>query len=143
MKKRIETERVKPQHIRREVKLGWGGLNDIEWFVHLHEMRYPTATHAGENRKMPDRIHALLRAGLINALESDQLLAAREHLLRVRARLTLLGLTKDLIPENPDKLDRLAHASGEKDANSFLAKHERMIDRVRAIYQDGLERLRA
>jgi hypothetical protein len=76
-------------------------------------------------------------------LESDQLLAAREHLHEVRNRLTLLGLTKDLIPENPDKLARLAQACGQKDGNSFLAKHEKLIDRVRAIYQDGLERLRA
>ena len=47
MKKRIESERVQPQHARRNVKLGYGSLGDIEWFVHLHEMRYPNAAKAG------------------------------------------------------------------------------------------------
>lgn len=143
MKKRIETERVAPQHMRREVKLGLGGLADIEWFVHLHEMRYPTATKAGENLHFEDRIRALGRARLINAIEVEELLVAREHLLTLRLRLGLQGLKKDLLPENPDKLDRLAAAGGFKDGNDFLAHHEHVIQTVRAIYQDGLERLKA
>ncbi|MFI5385966.1 MAG: hypothetical protein ACHQ50_07580 [Fimbriimonadales bacterium] len=143
LKKRIETERVLPQHMKREVKLGLGGLADIEWFVHLHEMRYPTATRAGVEPHMEDRIHALGRARLINAVEADQLIVAREHLLTLRLRLGLQGLKKDLLPENPDKLDRLALASGFKDGNAFLAHHEHVIDAVRAIYQEGLERLKA
>lgn len=143
MKKRIEMERVLPQHMRREVKLGLGGLADIEWFVHLHEMRYPTATKAGENLHFEERIRALGRARLINAIEVEQLLHAREHLLNVRLRLGLQGLRKDLLPENPDKLDRLAHSSGFKEGNEFLAFHEHVIDTVRTIYQEGLERLKA
>jgi glutamate-ammonia-ligase adenylyltransferase len=143
LKHRIETERVQPQHMRREIKLGLGGLADIEWFVHLHEMRYPTATKAGENLHMDDRIRALGRARLINAIEVDQLLTAREHLLRMRLWLGLQGLKKDILPENPDKLDRLAHANGFKEGNSLLARHEQIIDTVRAVYRDGLERLKA
>ncbi len=143
MKKRIETERVLPQHMRREVKLGHGGLADIEWFIHLHEMRYPTATKAGESLHMEDRIRSLGRARLINAIEVEELLAAREHLLTLRLRLALQGLKKDLLPENPDKLDRLAIASGFDNGNAFLAHHERIIDTVRAIYREGLDRLKA
>jgi len=143
MKRRIETERVLPQHMRREIKLGFGGLADIEWFVHLHEMRYPTASKAGEHQHMEDRIRALGRAGLINAVETEQLLEAREHLLTLRLRLGLQGLKKDLLPENPDKLDRLALSSGFKDGNEFLAYHEHVIDSVRTIYQEGMERLKA
>ncbi|HTQ09767.1 MAG TPA: hypothetical protein VMI31_06820, partial [Fimbriimonadaceae bacterium] len=143
MKRRIETERVLPQHMRRETKLGLGGLTDIEWFVHLHEMRYPTATKAGECLHMEDRIRTLARARLINAVEAEQLLSAREHLLTLRLRLGLQGLKKDLLPENPDKLGRLAHAGGFKDGNEFLAHHESIIEAVRTIYQEGLERLKA
>lgn len=143
MKKRIEAERVQPQHRRRNVKLGHGGLGDIEWFVHLHEMRYPTATQVGENPKLEDGIRALGRARLINAVETEQLLAALHHMQTVRFRLALLGFKDDLVPENPDKLDRLAHAWGDKDGNAFLERHEHMIDTVRAIYVEGMERLRA
>ncbi len=143
MKKRVETERVKPQHQRRNVKLGWGGLNDIEWTVHLHEMRFPTVTKAGETVLMEDRIRALGRAGLINMIEVEQLLHAHAHLLEVRLRLSMLGLEQDVIPENPDKLDRLAESMVIESGNAFLARHEQAIDSVRSIYQEGLERLRA
>ncbi|MEA2552484.1 MAG: [glutamine synthetase] adenylyltransferase / [glutamine synthetase]-adenylyl-L-tyrosine [Fimbriimonadaceae bacterium] len=143
MKKRIESERVQPQHMRRHVKLGHGGLGDIEWFVHLHEMRYPNATKAGENLRIEEGIRALGRARLVNAIEVEQLLDALRHLLTVRHRLALLGYKEDLVPENPDKLDRLAHVSGDKDGNSFLERHEHVIETVRAIYLEGMERLRA
>lgn len=143
MKKRIESERVQPQHRRRNVKLGVGGLGDIEWFVHLHEMRYPNATRAGENLRLEEGIRALGRAMLINAVETEQLLAAFQHLKRVRYQLALLGYKDDLVPENPDKLDRLAHVLGDKDGNAFLERHEHFIDTVRAIYLEGMERLRA
>ncbi|MEZ0324681.1 MAG: hypothetical protein ACAH95_02145, partial [Fimbriimonas sp.] len=112
MKRRIETERVKPQHVRRNVKLGYGGISDLEWLVHLHEMRYPTTLGAGETTDMQDRIRRLGRTGLINALEVELLLHARQHLLDLRNRLYLMGQSEDLVPENPERLDRLAHTLG-------------------------------
>lgn len=142
MKRRIEDERVKAQHRRRHVKLGWGGLSDLEWFVGLHEMRFPTATEAGRPRRMPDRLRALARAKLIHALEFEVLLRARSELLRTRERLYLLGFTPDIVPENPDKLDRLARACGFSEGNAFLQSHERTIDDVRAIYKEGIDRLK-
>lgn len=141
MKHRVETERVKPQHVRRNVKLGHGGLNDIEWLVHLHEMKYPKATEAERGGSFQDRIRRLARAELINALECDFLLSAHSHLLDVRLRLQLLGYEDDLVPENPDKLDRLARSCGDADGNSFLSRHEPIIDGVRRLYHESLERL--
>ncbi|MES1227880.1 MAG: hypothetical protein ABUL72_04360, partial [Armatimonadota bacterium] len=143
MKSRIETERVAPQYRKRNIKLGQGSLGDIEWFVHLHEMRYPTATKAGSHVTLDEGIRALGRARLINAIEAEQLLIAFHHLSDLRLRLALLGFKDDLVPENPDKLNRLAHVCGDKDANAFLQRHEHMIDTVRAIYLEGMERLRA
>jgi glutamine synthetase adenylyltransferase len=143
MKRRVETERVKPQHIYRDVKLGRGGLGDIEWFVHLHEMRYPTTLSAGIIIEMPERIRALTRAALINAVEAEELLEAREHLLRTRAWLFLQGIDGSIVPENPDKLARLAEAMGFDEGNAFLARHEAIVTRIRQVYEDGLARLRA
>jgi [glutamine synthetase] adenylyltransferase / [glutamine synthetase]-adenylyl-L-tyrosine phosphorylase len=143
MKRRIEQERVPPQYSRRNVKLGIGGLSDIEWFVHLYEMRFPTATLAGPDRLWPERIRSLARANLINAIELEELLLARDHLMAVRRQLALLGYPRDIVPENPDKLDRLASVMGFPEGNAFLAHHERIITAVRSIYSDGLERLKA
>lgn len=143
MKRRIETERVLPTQFHRHVKLGFGGLGDIEWFVQLHQMRYPTASRAGLQVATEDRIRELARAQLINAVESEALLGALRYLLRLRTRLQLLGFETDLIPENPDKLERLARLEGFDDPNAFLAHHERVIGQVRSIYVGGLERLGA
>lgn len=147
MKKRVETERVKPQHMRREVKLGYGGLNDIEWLIHLHEMRYPTATQSDNADRravsMSDRIRNLGRSGLLNAVEVEQMLHSHAHLAEVRLRIGLLGLEKDILPENPDKLDRLAQTMSYPTGNELLAKHEHIIETVRATYLQGLERLKA
>ncbi len=141
MKHRVETERVKPQHVRRNVKLGHGGLNDIEWLVHLHEMKYPIATEAKGGDSFQTRIRNLRNAELLNALESDFLLSAHSHLLDVRMRLQLLGYEEDLVPENPDKLDRLANSCGDAGGNHFLSRHEPVIDGVRRLYHEALERL--
>jgi hypothetical protein len=54
-----------------------------------------------------------------------------------------LGFSDDVIPENPDKLARVAAVFGYADGNDFLAYHERVIDTVRGIYVEGLERLKA
>jgi glutamate-ammonia-ligase adenylyltransferase len=143
MKRRVETERVKPQHVHRDVKLGSGGLNDIEWLVHLHEMRFPGATKAGEATEMPDRIRQLVRVGLVNAVESELLLEAHRYLLELRTRIYLQGLPDNLLPENPDKLHRLAVSCGLPGANELLARHREVTEAVRRMYLDGLERLRA
>jgi glutamate-ammonia-ligase adenylyltransferase len=141
MKHRVETERVKPQHLLRNVKLGNGGLNDVEWLVHLNEMKYPIATDAKGGGPFSERIRNLGRAQLLNSLESEFLVSAHFHLLDVRLRLQLLGYEGDLVPENPDKLDRLAKSVGDADGNEFLARHEPVIDGVRRLYHESLERL--
>jgi glutamate-ammonia-ligase adenylyltransferase len=142
MKKRIETERVRAQHSRRHVKLGYGGLNDIEWLVHLHEMRYPTATHLGEVTDLRSRIRILGATHLLNTIEVEQLLEAFDHLLRVRDGLDLQGSEDEVLPENPNKLDRLAQALGFRDGHDFLRHHTAIIDTVRRLYTESLERLR-
>lgn len=143
MKRRIESERLKPQHLPRDVKLGHGGLNDIEWTVHLTEMRYPTATRAGETPNMELRIRNLGRASLLNALEVDGLLEARSYLLDLRNRLHLLEIKHNLVPENPDRLALLAKVSGLNDGNEFLRRHQEITGWTRQMFLGTLERMKA
>lgn len=143
MKMRIENERVSARYIRRNIKLGHGGLGDIEWFVHIYEMRYPTATRAGASIPMTERIRSLAKASLINMVEADELLQAREYLVDLRHRLALLDIKDAVLPENPDRLDVLSSELGFSDGNSLLRRHERVVDTVRLIYTDGMERLKA
>lgn len=142
LKKQAESA-ISARYRRRNVKQGFGGLTDIEWFIHLHEMRFPTATRAGSTIELDERVASLAATRLINSVEREELLEARRHLREVRHRLSLLGFAEDVIPENPDKLARLGAVFGYADGNDFLAYHERVIDTVRGIYLEGLERLKA
>jgi glutamate-ammonia-ligase adenylyltransferase len=143
MKRRIENERVKVQHRYRDIKLGRGGLGDIEWFVHILEMRYPTALNVGTEMRIRERIRRLGEAKLVNAIEAEELNEAYEHLVRVRHWLAMQGIENAIVPENPDKLNRLAAAMGLDDSNSFLRQHEAIVTRIRQIYEEGMARLRA
>jgi hypothetical protein len=66
----------------------------------------------------------------------------RKFLLDLRARIYLLGMDEDLLPENPDKLDRLGHSLGFADGNSLLARHQSVVVAVRRMYTEGLDRLK-
>lgn len=140
---RQETEEMRSSHRWRHVSLGYGSLADLLWIVQIHELRFPTATQAGSTTDGGERIRALARAQLINTIERDGLLEAWHHLSSVRLHLLWLGLTPEVVPENPAKLARLALAFGYDDANAFLAYHQRVIEFVRALVEESRERLRA
>lgn len=152
-KRRLETEMVPVRYRRRNVKFGEGGLSDIEWLLMLHEARFPTATDRtrpfpgekgpGEAWRTPERLRRLSAAHLLTPMERDELIAAYEHYSEVRMRLYLLHLHTDVVPENPDKLDRLARCMGSGEGNEFLREHEAHRDAVRSIFLESLERLHA
>jgi glutamate-ammonia-ligase adenylyltransferase len=142
MKGRMESERLKPQYVNRDVKLGHGGLTDLEWTVHLLEMSYPHPLGAGALVRIEDRIRNLGRAGLLNAFEVESLLDARVHLLELRNRIYLLEYSPDVMPENPQRLDRLAQAFRLQDGNELLRVHEPIVAWVRGLLLESLSRLK-
>lgn len=143
MKQRIEFERTTAKYRRRHVKVGFGGLSDLDWMVQLMQMRYPSATRAIDCVDFSDRVDSLVRARLMTGVEAHELLEARNHLLNCRNRLYALGFERDVIPENPDKLDKLAWSLGMSEGNAFLSYHEQVINRVRGMFEESMERLGA
>jgi glutamate-ammonia-ligase adenylyltransferase len=140
VKKRVETERVPVQHRQRHIKLGPGGQDDVLWATQLLWWRHRPEPHVTGAKQ---RIMALQQARALNAIEADQLLAAWDLYLAARIHLGLLGLNDEVVPENPDKLARLAAALGSHDGNALLARFERHRGEVRALFEGTMERLRA
>lgn len=143
MRTRETTEAMRSSHRWRHVALGLGGLADLLWIVQVYELRYPTATQAGTRIDVPERIRTLARSQLINALERDEMLEAWGHLRAVRSSMQWLGMTPDIMPENPAKLARLALVFGYDDGNRFLDYHEKVTRFVRGMVEESMERLRA
>lgn len=143
LKNAVEEERNTVRYFRRNVQSGYGGLDELLWFVHLYELRYPTALGVEVQREMRDRIRSIGRARLLNALEVERLIEAYLHLVNVRNWLQILGIGDGhTTPENPDKLRELALAMGLSDGNAFLRRHEAIVDNVHGIFAEGLERLK-
>jgi len=139
MKLRIENERVEAIHGSRNVKLGPGGLLDIEWLVHLCEMRYATAMDVLPGKPFEERIRSLNAAELLNAIETEMLTGAHRWLLNLRVGIWLQGIDNDVLPENPVRLNRIAEFMDETDGNALLAKHAGMTQSVRQLYEMGWE----
>lgn len=107
IKARVENERL-PQGVdrRRHLKLGPGGLSDVEWLVqvlqhqHAHEMpELRTTSTLGA-------LDAARDAGLVPAAAAERLAASWHLASRLRSANTLLsGQTSDVLPTDRGKLD--------------------------------------
>ncbi|HLT67810.1 MAG TPA: bifunctional [glutamine synthetase] adenylyltransferase/[glutamine synthetase]-adenylyl-L-tyrosine phosphorylase, partial [Microbacterium sp.] len=107
IKARVESERM-PHGAdpSRHLKLGPGGLSDVEWLVQLLQMKH---AHAVAGLRTPRTLHALQAAydaGLLGEEDGRQLGAAWRLATRLRSANTLLtGATSDLLPTDYRALD--------------------------------------
>lgn len=141
IKRMIESEFTLPKHWHRNLVSGYGGLADLEWLVRLYEWRYPELAGRG-GKTMKERLRTLMENQILNAVEMEALAEAHAHLTLLRVRLSLLGYSNSVMPENPDKLDRLARAYGLERGNALLRIHEPHREAVRGIYNESLDRLK-
>ncbi len=141
MKHRIETERLLPSHVQRHVKLGWGGLLDIDWAVQSAVLAKAPQALLGAGADLESLLSVTIDAKILNIAERDELLAASRHHQALRWRISALGFEPDLIPENPDRLDTLSSVAGFGSGNEML-RHDQEIRRaVRTISEEVLSRL--
>lgn len=141
MRQRMEVERAGPAGKGAHVKLGSGGIVDIEFVV-----QYLQLQHGGENRllRTPNTLEALRglgAAGLLPVEESAALEESYRFLRRVENRLRIVAdLSVNTLPKAPAKLEKLAKRMGyaprpEAAAREqFLGDYTAHTGRVRAIY---------
>jgi [glutamine synthetase] adenylyltransferase / [glutamine synthetase]-adenylyl-L-tyrosine phosphorylase len=99
MKKRIESERLKAENIHTDVKLGHGGMMDIEWLAQKLQLAYGQTFLNVRSPETLTALSALAANGQIDNQEADLLAAAYRLLFRVRNALWLqLGRSQDSIP---------------------------------------------
>jgi glutamate-ammonia-ligase adenylyltransferase len=143
MKRRIETERVRPAERERHVKLGPGGLSDIEFLV-----QYLQLAHGGETPEVRDpttvgAIRALALAGRLAPEEARTLLAGHDLLTRIRQTLALLpDARSDLLPlaAGEERLGAaLARALRFDAMESLHEEYRRATARVRDVFTSGID----
>lgn len=141
LRARVHRERARPNELHRNLKLGPGFSMDVEWLVgasklHLSLSDVPTRTTCVELRALAER-------QVINVYERDELSAAYQLYGSLRNALWLLEMDSDaVLPENPDRLAKLAHFLSYDGPNQLLSAVERYKSTVIEVY-DRLKRGRA
>jgi [glutamine synthetase] adenylyltransferase / [glutamine synthetase]-adenylyl-L-tyrosine phosphorylase len=137
MKARIERERVKGrQDPRYQVKLGLGGLADVEFTVQLLQMRHG---HTHPTLRTPNTLKALEaveKIGLLERRDATWLLDAYLLLNRVRNHMYLVrGLATDALPERDEDLEKLSRSLGygRLARARFLEHYRRTTRRARRV----------
>src|SRR5437773_9920895 len=136
IKHRIERDVVGPEQLERDVKLGRGGIRDIEFIVQTLQL-----IHGARNPFLqePSMLKALRALRELDLLPRDEVLTVDNtyrFLRRVQHRLQIEAEQQTHVePEEHEALRRLARSLRFSSAKDFTAAlHERM-DSVRPIFQ--------
>jgi [glutamine synthetase] adenylyltransferase / [glutamine synthetase]-adenylyl-L-tyrosine phosphorylase len=115
VKARVESERLPAgADPRLHLKLGPGGLADVEWTVQLLQLQLGGARPEVRSPGTLAAIEALAEAGALGAVEAGWLADAYRLCLRLRnLGFLVTGRPTDSLPTDPLVLERLAEAMGE------------------------------
>jgi glutamate-ammonia-ligase adenylyltransferase len=136
IKHRIERDIVGADKLERDVKLGRGGIREIEFIVQtlqlMHGARHPFLQE-------PSMLKALRALGQLDLLPREEVLTCDNtyrFLRRVEHRLQIEGEQQThLVPRDPETLRRLALSMRFSSAEEFTATLQERMRAVRPIFQ--------
>jgi glutamate-ammonia-ligase adenylyltransferase len=136
IKRRIERDIVGQENIARDVKLGAGGIREIEFVVQalqlLHGARHAFLQETSTLKVLP----VLAELELIPRVEARDLEAAYRFLRRVEHRLQIESEQQThTIPENGEALERLSLSLGFASKKDFTAALREHMQQVRAVFR--------
>jgi len=120
----------------REVKLGPGGLRDVEFAVQLLQLVHGGSDDSIRSANTLVALQALTRGGYVGRDDGVQLAAAYSFLRTVEHRLQLQHLRRThLLPADDHALRWLARAMGFSDVAAWRAKHDAHTRAVRRLHE--------
>ncbi|MDP9004850.1 MAG: bifunctional [glutamate--ammonia ligase]-adenylyl-L-tyrosine phosphorylase/[glutamate--ammonia-ligase] adenylyltransferase [Verrucomicrobiota bacterium] len=136
IKRRIERDIVGQENIERDVKLGAGGVREIEFVVQalqlVHGARHAFLQETSTLKVLP----VLAELELIPRGEARDLEAAYRFLRRVEHRLQIESEQQThTIPENGEALQRLSLSLGFTSKKDFTAALREHMQQVRAVFR--------
>jgi glutamate-ammonia-ligase adenylyltransferase len=140
MKARTEAEIVRSGELERNVKLGRGGIREIEFIAQVTQL-----LHAGRNPflQIPQTLPALqamVKYGLLAAEDAQALTEAYVFLRNVEHRLQMENNRQThTVPEDPAAQKRLAALMGFSSWTAFEKQWRAHKDRVRAAYESRFQ----
>src|SRR5579862_3092069 len=139
LKKRIEDEVVREGRLARHVKLGIGGIREIEFIVQSFQVLRGARLMPLRDRNTLRTLTALVKAKTLTEQEATTLANAYRFLRKVEHRLQMeMELQTHTIPDEQHALYRLARSLGFDTVEKFLATQEAHTSGVRKIYESVL-----
>jgi glutamate-ammonia-ligase adenylyltransferase len=139
VKARVESERLpRGADPARHLKLGRGGLSDVEWLVQLLQLQ-----HAGKHQELRTTstigaLEAATRAGLLDGEDAELLAAAWRLASRIRsANVIWSGKASDLLPSSRRDLEAVARWCGYEPGQAAVLEEDylRVSRRARAVFE--------
>ncbi len=114
MKARVEAERLpRGADPARHLKLGRGGLTDVEWLTQTLQLRYAPDYPQLRTTNTLEALQAAKAAELITSDDADILIDAWSLATRIRSGIVIsTGKGSDVFPTNRDLLEALARWTG-------------------------------
>ena len=136
-KQRIEDEVVRTGEIERNVKLGRGGIREIEFFVQALQLLHGGRLPFLQSSQTLPAIDSLAKYHLVPAETARTLKEAYAFLREVEHRLQIeQNLQTHTVPRERPALERLGYLMGFESATLFEAELRRRQQNVRRIYDE-------
>src|SRR5215213_390398 len=135
MKARVESERLPAgADPKLHLKLGPGGLADVEWTAQLLQLRTGGREPSARAQGTLPALEALARVGALDPGEAGWLADAYRLCQRIRNLAYLVaGRPADTLPTDPIALERLARAMREPGRQHLLEDYRRATRRARRV----------
>ena len=139
LKKRIEDEVVREGHLTRHVKLGIGGIREIEFIVQAFQVLRGSRLVELRDRSTLRTLTKLVKTKMLSDKEAMALSNAYRFLRNVEHRLQMeMELQTHTIPDEERALYRLARSLGFDTVKVFYTEQESHTVAVRKIYESVL-----
>ncbi|MBM3838654.1 MAG: bifunctional [glutamate--ammonia ligase]-adenylyl-L-tyrosine phosphorylase/[glutamate--ammonia-ligase] adenylyltransferase [Verrucomicrobia bacterium] len=135
MKQRIENEVVRSGEMDRNVKLGRGGIREIEFVAQSLQLLHAGRAPFLQDSQTLSTLQKLVRYGVLPAGDARDLIEAYGFLREVEHRLQMEGnLQTHTIPSDPPACQRLAALMGFDSTAAFENTRQTHCENVRRIY---------
>jgi len=135
MKDRIDLAAARARKSGRDLKLGVGGIREIEFFAQAHQLIYGGKTPALRVRGTLEALSVLARLGNVSGEEHSALAEAYDFLRKLEHRIQVFQERQThVLPQREEDLARLARAMGLDGGDALLEALDRHAESVRASY---------
>ncbi|WP_116950447.1 bifunctional [glutamine synthetase] adenylyltransferase/[glutamine synthetase]-adenylyl-L-tyrosine phosphorylase [Jiangella endophytica] len=139
IKARVESERLpRGADPSMHLKLGPGGLADVEWTAQLLQLRHASSVPALRTTSTPGALAAAVSAGLLAAEDRSVLVDSWRLAARIRnATVLVTGRPSDMLPKDPKTLAAVSQVLGYGVGEStlFVDDYHRFARKARAVVE--------